>query len=196
MSVNSILSAGLSPAQSAIQSAKNGGSSNSDWIASLASALGGGAAAGGTASGTLTDQMQALLTQLQAGNTVAPSGASAAAGSDAASTAGQGATGHPHHHHHSGGSGIFGTSGASGGSGSGDAAGGSVLQDIATSLVGNTASASGSGSETMFGNTSGGNNLLTGLNSVGGTALSGVKQALSAYAALHGVQMGQTGTTN
>jgi hypothetical protein len=140
--------------------------------------------------------MQALLTQLQAGNTVAPSGASAAAGSDAASTAGQGATGHPHHHHHSGGSGIFGTSGASGGSGSGDAAGGSVLQDIATSLVGNTASASGSGSETMFGNTSGGNNLLTGLNSVGGTALSGVKQALSAYAALHGVQMGQTGTTN
>jgi hypothetical protein len=189
MTVNAILSTGLSPHPSAVQSAKSGGQSYSDWVANLTSALS-GSSASNASSGTLSDQMQALLTQLQAGNTVAPSGAHSAASSGASSAAASaaGASGQTHHHQHHSGSDAFSGAGSStiGSSGAAADASGGILQDLATNLVGSTASAAGSGSDSLFGG--GSNTLLNGLNSLGGTALTGVKQALQAYAAMHGVQ--------
>jgi hypothetical protein len=71
-----------------------------DWLTNLLSATGTAAAGSSDASmstATLSDQMQALLVQLQGGNTTAPDASTTASASPT-----QAVSGHHHHHHHGG----------------------------------------------------------------------------------------------
>jgi len=94
-------------------SASSGTTSQSaqDWLSSLLSATGTQASTGGTAStATLSDQMQALLVQLQGGNTTVPDGAPGQNGATSAtssptSTTEASSVHHHHHHSHGGGEG-------------------------------------------------------------------------------------------
>jgi hypothetical protein len=177
MSVNTILTNSTQPAQPAATTSGQNKGSYTDWLASL------GAATGSTTS-PLSDQMQALLTQLQAGNTIAPSAATTGASAVSAAAGTNPATPHGHHHHHAP---VSGSSSSSSSSDNGSGLG--MLQDIAVNLVGNSASASGSGSDTLFGSSTG---LVGGLQSLGNTAATGVGAAIKAYAAIHGVALPQT----
>ncbi len=174
MSVNTILTNSNHPVQPAPQKSGQNSQSNADWLASLGAAAGGG-------SSQFTDQMQALLNQLQGGNTVAPASATTGAASNSTTSGTNQSDTHTHHHHH-----PTATSAKSS-----DGAGLGTLQDIATNLVGDTASASGSGSDSLFGNST---DLLSGLQSLGSTAATGVCTAIQAYAAMHGIPLA-TGST-
>jgi hypothetical protein len=200
MSINAILAATSPQTKPAAQVAGQGSQSYADWYASLTGALGSSSTAStatttGASSSQLSDNMQALLTQLQSGNTIAPSGA----GSNPASTTGTTGAGHAHHHHHHG---AGGSSSPDSTDGSVDQDSSGVLEDIAGSLTGSTTSgSSGSSSNSLFGtstasaSSSTGSGLMSGLQSLGSTALAGVRQALQAYAAMHGVQVAQTSAT-
>lgn len=171
-----------------VQANGNAGSqSYADWMASLMSATGSASASGGaTTPATLSDQMQALLVQLQGGATTAPqsdTGTAADANSGTAvasvtpsssgpASGAAGVSGHHHHHHH-------------GGSGSTDDTEDDLATDIAGDLSGNDAASAGT-------DTSSGSGLLSGLGQAAGTALTDIQQLLKTYgaAAIQGAASG------